>query len=373
MASWLEEIPPELLHLLVFELGILSPLDVLHLALTSSVLHSALFSTEFDRDQHRALTGVHYCVKNSWVGATLLAISREHGELITYTTFDTNEDVIEMSTFGLAVMNRLVELIQTLLDHPLVDPTENGNYAIRQASKKGYIEIVALLLADPRVDPADATNNAIRLASANGYAEIVELLLGDIRVNPAAWSNTAIRFAAKNGHTETVALLLGDARVDPAAKGNYAIRFAAQNGHTETVALLLGDARVDPAAKNNSAIKIAAQNGYTRTVSLLHSDRRVDVTANDFEAMRLASRNGHEDTVSVMRSFSRTRQRYATPTAHRVIFLATQYYAECMRKCPRLNYAKCKEAFEALRLAREKKNALKVLETTCRASIQSPF
>ena len=63
-----------------------------------------------------------------------------------------------------------------------VDPSEDGNYAIRMASINGHTEVVRLLLQDRRVDPSDDNNKSIKWASRNGHTDIVKLLLQDERV-----------------------------------------------------------------------------------------------------------------------------------------------------------------------------------------------
>src|SRR5690606_6818132 len=70
-------------------------------------------------------------------------------------------------------------------------------------------------------------------ASTNGHLEIVQELLKDNRVNPSAQGNEAIRVASKNGHLEIVRELLKDNRVDPSTLNNWTIREASRNGHLE--------------------------------------------------------------------------------------------------------------------------------------------
>jgi hypothetical protein len=49
--------------------------------------------------------------------------------------------------------------LSSILD-PRVDPSAQGNYALRDASREGFKEIVALLLQDPRVDTSARENEA---------------------------------------------------------------------------------------------------------------------------------------------------------------------------------------------------------------------
>ncbi|KAI8897645.1 hypothetical protein BC833DRAFT_658414 [Globomyces pollinis-pini] len=49
------------------------------------------------------------------------------------------------------------------------DPSANGNYAIRYATRNGQKEIVELLLKDTTVDPSDDDNYAITYAAKSGH------------------------------------------------------------------------------------------------------------------------------------------------------------------------------------------------------------
>ena len=166
----LVKMPTELLHLLVFELGILSPLDVLRLALTSSVLHSALLSAEFDVAQHRVLAGVLFCVRRNWERAAKLAFLRNAPDLC----------VIGQEVLTSAMSHSMVDIVELLIADPRVDPTAKNNNAIRMASRNGHTETVALLLADPRVEGIlIATSNRshrplIEQAAAAGKAVFVD-------------------------------------------------------------------------------------------------------------------------------------------------------------------------------------------------------
>lgn len=297
--SILIRLPLELLHLWVFELGVLSPLDVLRLALTSSVLHSALLSTEFDRDQHRALAGALFCVNREWDLAARLALIRK---------IDSSETIGEDLIIG-ASAKGCSQTMRVLLADPRIDPSADANCAIRFAVENGRTETLKLLLADPRVDPSDKNNAAIRFASAFGHTETVKLLLSDPRVDPTDTNNAAIRFASHNGRTETVALLLADPRVDPAANFNQAIRMAAFNGHTEAAALLLADPRVDPSDGNDKAIQMAATGGHAKIVALLLADDRVDPSVENNYAIRIASGHGYREIVALLLTDSRVKAR----------------------------------------------------------------
>ena len=69
------------------------------------------------------------------------------------------------------------ETTKDLLTLKNTDPTNNNNFAIRNASEKGHVEVVKLLLQDTRVDPSANYNYAIRHASENNHIEVVKLLM----------------------------------------------------------------------------------------------------------------------------------------------------------------------------------------------------
>ncbi|KAJ3067142.1 hypothetical protein HDU98_009663 [Podochytrium sp. JEL0797] len=168
-----------------------------------------------------------------------------------------------------------VEIVEWLLTTGL-DPSVDGNRALRAAAAKGQLGVANLLLGDPRVNPADADNRAICEASRYGRVEMVERLLQDARVDPADVDNLAIHLASEHGHVGVVERLLQDARVDPSGGDNSPIRVASQKGHVGVVEKLLQDARVDPEAHNNYSIQVACANGYWEIVKLLLLDSRVD-------------------------------------------------------------------------------------------------
>ena len=171
------------------------------------------------------------------------------------------------------------EMLELLL--PMVDPSADGNYAIRLASQFGHVAVVASLLAARDdsgrlcVDPSANDNEAIRLASRNGHEAVVASLLaarddsGRLCVDPSACDNEAIRLASQNGHVAVVGRLLTDPRVDPSALDNAAIQAASLNGHVAVVDRLLADPRVYPSARNNEALRLASSYGHKEVVALL--------------------------------------------------------------------------------------------------------
>jgi ankyrin repeat protein len=171
-----------------------------------------------------------------------------------------------------ACKNGDIQSVRLLLEDPHVNPADDHNQAIIQASAHGHEDIVRLLMADPRVNPADENSFALYWASINGYDRVVRLLLTDQRINPVM----TFLEACEEGQTESVRILLADPRVDPAVNHNQAIIKASSNGHVEIVRLLMADPRVNPADGNNKAIYWATINGYPEVVRLLLTDPRIN-------------------------------------------------------------------------------------------------
>ena len=172
----------------------------------------------------------------------------------------------------IAVRHNNIKTVISLLRKG-INPTENRNEAIREASEHGCTEIVNILLywLGPEyqyVDPTDNNNEAIRMASFYGHTKIVRLLL--------KWKSP-----------------IGFEDVDPTVNNNESIRKASENGHTEIVKILLkwrgtgilSGKKVDPTVYNNQIIKIACLQGYIEIVKLLVNDERNILTDNLIEIL----------------------------------------------------------------------------------------
>jgi len=127
--------------------------------------------------------------------------------------YQMNEDEIMYFHFMNACRDGDLKTVESLLSK--VDPSDNYNEAIQDASENGHVEVVRLLLTDDRVDPSDQHNHPIRWASSKGHIEVVRLLLADSRVNPTDLDNCAIRWASERGDVQMVKLLMDDLRVNP--------------------------------------------------------------------------------------------------------------------------------------------------------------
>jgi ankyrin repeat protein len=111
------------------------------------------------------------------------------------------------------------------------------------AIRDGNVQLVKDLL-NKGIDPSIVNNYAIKYASRYGYLEIVKILLSDHRVDPSASQNDAINFACRNGHLEVVKLLLINKKVYQSVNYNYLIVLASTYCHYQIVDILLNDKKV---------------------------------------------------------------------------------------------------------------------------------
>ena len=254
-ADIITALPTELLHLMAYELGILTAADIRNLALTSTTVHSALLSTAFDVAQHRATAGASLCIRKGWEDAAVVAVRRQQG---------------------------------------VVAATDGWEWEVTSslvlAARHGMARVVEALLAEGKVDPAESDNYAIREAGACGHAECVRVLLGDTRVDPRADGSSALLEALAGGHVDAAAVVLADPRIDPARDNNHALRWVASTGQPASMALLLADPRVDPTANNNSAIRTAVTtHASADVVAALLADPRLVLTPAVCEALYAAA------------------------------------------------------------------------------------
>jgi hypothetical protein len=177
-------------------------------------------------------------------------------------------------------MNTLSTLFTSLIEYFNIVFSEYSHYDLLQAVRRGNLNVVNTILEDPRINPADDGNCAIGLASFMGHLLIVNRLLEDSRVDPSIRESCTIGFASRGGHLAVVNRLLQDHRINPAGDDNYAIRFACYGGHLDVVNRLLEDHRVDPSAGRNSAIFLALLRKNTDIIGRLLCCRIVRSTIN---------------------------------------------------------------------------------------------
>jgi len=128
------------------------------------------------------------------------------------------------------------EIVKLLLNDTRVNPSDQDNEALRNASARGHFEIVKLLISNPKLTFSDISSDAIVQASKNGHLEIVKLLLNDPRVNPTYQNNAAVRYANTFKFTDIVNLLLTDTRVSSHTQNELSTYL---NGNRELLAMIL--------------------------------------------------------------------------------------------------------------------------------------
>ena len=261
--------------------------DVVALALSSKTVYGKVFGVlgeenAYDRDQHRAVAGIEYCMQQGWWRGARLAVERGYGD----PSIEVDVGFVPAHPLTVASGMGEVELVRTLLRHPGVDPGVGNNRAMKRAARAGRVEVVRLLLQDDRAHPAEEGDNyAIELAAHYGHTEVVELLLGDPRVDPCGNNNYCIRYAAREGHVDIVRLLLGDPRVDPAGEESQALCGAVEMGHIDVAKLLLEDGRVDPSASDDTPIRWAIDREDTEMTFLLLRHEMFDEETRDLDVI----------------------------------------------------------------------------------------
>lgn len=172
-----------------------------------------------------------------------------------------------------------------------IDPSENGNEALRESVEEGVnFDILVLLLNDPRVvsalqkDDKDKERIFEWLASRGfpnrqkGSGKILSLLL-EKDLSPGGNSfNKGLVHACTKDNEELVKIFLADGRADPTANNNKAVRKAVGNGSLKCFKLLLKDERVSAGIENvdfDEAFQDAVFQGYLIMITSFLEDPRV--------------------------------------------------------------------------------------------------
>ncbi|KNC80055.1 hypothetical protein SARC_07564 [Sphaeroforma arctica JP610] len=108
------------------------------------------------------------------------------------------------------------DIVEILSKDSRVKPASLQNYAIRMACANGHVNVVEFLL---RLSKEPIEGRALAIALKEGETELVELLLAHADIDPSDRNNSALRLAAKSGHHDVVHLLLTDRRVRAIAGG----------------------------------------------------------------------------------------------------------------------------------------------------------
>lgn len=84
----------------------------------------------------------------------------------------------------------------------------DDNFAIKYASKYGFVDIIQRLLMEPTVKPAADDNEALWWAVVEGQPYVIPILLGDSRVVESVDFNQVLTLAVKHGQLEVLKVLL---------------------------------------------------------------------------------------------------------------------------------------------------------------------
>ena len=145
-------LPIEVMQYVMYESGVLHPMDVLSFALTSKEMYRKVLGVlgeenVFDRDQHRALAGIHFCARKGWWNAALLAVRRGYGDMEEVTEETVKSPLIPLrfqpvyhTPFTMACEAGKVNLVKALLERR-VEPSGMG---LVFASRVGATEVVAV-------------------------------------------------------------------------------------------------------------------------------------------------------------------------------------------------------------------------------------
>jgi hypothetical protein len=157
-----------------------------------------------------------------------------------------------------------VEMVQTLLKHPNVDPSCLECQAVTSASEFHHDQVLKLLLSHESV--RSWYPFLFQKACILGLSSIVRFIVKD--VDPLANHQAAFANAVDKGYSEIVQILLEDGRIDPSENGNAALELACGRGHALIVELLLQDPRVSIHTTNN-AIKFAVMTNQTPVIRVM--------------------------------------------------------------------------------------------------------
>ncbi|KAJ3315106.1 hypothetical protein HDV04_004247 [Boothiomyces sp. JEL0838] len=230
--------------------------------------------------------------------AVKLAIKHNHfsifKELIQY--IDPSAD--GNKALKLAVKYERLNFITLLLKDSRVDPSIQNNKILNLACKLGLLEDVKILLQDTRVNPSDNQNACILQACINGKAEIVNLLISH-GVDPSCQDNLPLRLAVMHNHEKVVQVLLDDHRVDPNTHSNQPLISACKQGNLAIVKLLIKKG-CDPSINFNNGLLYASKYGYAQIVNELLQNPRVHPSDYKNLCLLAASQNGHSNVVQVL-------------------------------------------------------------------------
>ena len=94
--------------------------------------------------------------------------------------------------FNIAIERNNIKIVKNLINNIKVNPADNYNWAIREASENGFFDIVELLINNLKVNPTCDYNHSISIAYYHNYQDVVNLL----------WNLQAIKQTLKKDNLE---------------------------------------------------------------------------------------------------------------------------------------------------------------------------
>jgi ankyrin repeat protein len=214
-----------------------------------------------------------------------------------------------------------IELANSLLRNPLVNPGDRDGKFLLMAFKHGYtgiaeqilnriyvsdqllcrllheacskknIKLVSVILEQLKHRDIEEDgqsrkgyNSSLETASRKGYTDIVRLLLSCEQFQSVS-SQSLIEACKRQDNTEIIQLLLDHDQIDPTFKNSDCLIEACKAKAVETVELLLKDGRADPTSRNSDCLIEVAKTCHPRILSLLLRDGRADPSANESECL----------------------------------------------------------------------------------------
>jgi len=316
----------EVIQYIIYEFD-LDPLSILNFALSSKTMHFNVLGpidspNEHDRNKHKMMAGMEFCIQKGWLPACRLYcrrygvpffLSEELAEAAVEQNCHTTLElvlkeysfIILLKTMKECVKRRHVECFNVLMKYDCIDFSNSvlpqmcvsrnfphgvnmfmqlGDYDyscdenknLLHACINGYHEVVSLLLEVPGVYVGARHRYGIKVSVRSGHIKTVRALEPYFSKDDA---NFAFCMAAEYGQKDVFEEMMSNDKVEAWCLENYAIREAAANGHHEIVSLLLQMPDVDPCDCSNYALRYARKNGHKQTVDVLLSDPRV----NDYD------------------------------------------------------------------------------------------
>lgn len=196
-----------------------------------------------------------------------------------------------------AAENGHVKVVELLLKQPGVDPSAHSNKALRVAANNFFPRVVKLLADHPRATP---NNDVFCCVCQIGDVELVQSLLKDPRVDPSHDESKAFREACKRGHTKVIQILLADPRVDPSAKNNEALVNAILTGKTQVIEILVTSPKVDPSVLHDMLFRNAWKKRWLPILKIIVNDPRCNAGVHTNFALKEAMYNRDWDIIRLL-------------------------------------------------------------------------